>query len=156
MHACCMSCNLFAAIEAESIIAINACISALYHEGIFIKPEKAGVIANNGLKFLRLYAKLAKMCFKKRMKRFPLAPKGHYLHHQFLTLLHQSQTCTWCENLLLYGVQMEEDYIGKPSRLARRVSSKTTSLRVIERTFLAIRTALGTSWGDESSDWPGG
>lgn len=140
------SCDeLFSSIEAEATFAINEAMSSLYHEGVFIKAVQAKVIASRGLEFLRLYANLAQICFSKRMKRFPLAPKGHYMHHQFLTLYHQSQTSDWCLNLLVFGVQLEEDYIGKPSRLARRVSSKTTSLRVIQRTFLAVKTALGVS-----------
>jgi len=80
---------------------------------------------------------------QQREKKFPLAPKGHYLHHQFLDLLHQGIKADWCLNILAFANQMQEDFIGKPSRLARRVSSKTTSLRVIQRTFLAMRTALG-------------
>ena len=46
---------------------------------------------------------------------------------------------------MIYSVQMQEDFIGRPSRLARRVSSRTTSLRVIQRTFLAVRNALGAA-----------
>lgn len=51
---------------------------------------------------------------------------------------------------------MQEDFIGKPSRLARRVSCKTTSLRVIERAFLAMNAAMGRDdihKDDEDSGW---
>lgn len=115
-----------------------------------MKAERAEAISKQGLLFLRLYAELARICHTRRKKRFPLVPKGHYLHHQFLQLLQQSQKadCTWCFNFLSYAVQQEEDYIGKPSRLARRVSSRSTSLRVIQRAMLAVRGALGAEADD--------
>eukprot|EP00438_Fugacium_kawagutii_P032048 Skav228641 [mRNA] locus=scaffold5539:12985:14550:- [translate_table: standard] len=128
---------------AEAVFSINQCLGGLYREGVFIKAENAKQLSNQGLTFLRLYGDLARMTFDRNMKRFPLVPKGHYLHHQFLDLLHQSQRCQWCLNILMFGVQMQEDFIGKPSRLSRRVSAQTTSLRVIQRTFLAVRNALG-------------
>lgn len=131
------------AAQAEATDAINKCLSGLYREGLFIRPEQAEQIALQGLQFLRLYSKLAVLTFQRGQKRFPLAPKGHYLHHQFLTLLDQARSCQWSLNLLCWAVQQQEDFIGKPSRLARRVSAKTTSLRVIQRTFLSVRTALG-------------
>ncbi len=144
------------ASEAEAVSNINMCMSGLYREGLFIGSERARQIATHGLQFLRAYVELAGLCFSKNKKRFPLTPKGHYLHHQFLGLLHQSQKQTWCLNVVAFGVQMEEDFIGKPSRLARRVSCKTTSLRVIERAFLAMNAAMGRDdihSDDQESGW---
>lgn len=69
-------------------------------------------------------------------------PKGHYLHHQFLSMLHASQNGEWTLNILTFSNQLSEDFVGKPARLSRRVSAKTASLRVLQRTFLAIRSAL--------------
>ena len=112
---------------------------------MFIKAERAEQIADQGLVFLRLYAQLARLCHEQQKRRFPLMPKGHYIHHQFLEMWIQSQRCSWCLNILVFSVQMQDDYIGRPSRLARRVSSRTTSLRVIQRTFLAVRNALGAA-----------
>ena len=136
--------------EAEATSCINQCISGLFHEGLFIPAPRAEQLARLGLRFLSLYAELAGLCFSKKMNRFPLTPKGHYLHHQLLGLLHQAQKSAWCVNIIAYAVQMQEDYIGKPSRLARRVSCRTTSLRVIQRTFLAMRAAVGA--GDTSDE----
>lgn len=126
----------------EATFAINACVSGLFHEGVFIPAAKAEQLANKGLLFLRKYIALAEMCFKNRQKRFALMPKGHYLHHQFLGLLHSSKAGPWSLNILVFSNQMSEDFVGKPSRISRRVSAKTTSLRVIQRAFLSIRHAL--------------
>eukprot|EP00438_Fugacium_kawagutii_P027992 Skav202943 [mRNA] locus=scaffold422:291058:292847:+ [translate_table: standard] len=137
---------------AEAVSAINACLSGLYREGLFIPALRAAQLGRQGLLFLRLYTDLAGICFRNKQKRFPLMPKGHYLHHQFLSLVHQANHGEWALNIVAFAVQLQEDYIGKPSRLARRVSSKTTSLRVIERTFLAMRGALGLSDGIDDEE----
>lgn len=139
-----------AAAQAEATDVINKCLSGLYREGLFIRLERAEPIALQGLQFLRLYSQLALLVYQRGQKRFPLAPKGHYLHHQFLTLLQQARSCQWGLNPLCFAVQQQEDFIGKPSRLCRRVSAKTASLRVIQRTFLAVRNALGAGDPDVS------
>ena len=128
--------------------AMQITSSLLCTMGLFLRAPKAADIAQRGLKFLREYTVLAQMSFRRNQKRFALIPKGHYLHHQLLDLLHQSRRCDWCPNLLLYGCQLEEDYVGRPSRLSRRVSPKTVPLRVLQRSFLALRSA----WGDEADD----
>ena len=128
--------------QVEAAVAINMFVSSLYKEGLFIPSDKAERIGQAGLLFLRLYGELARITFNKRSKRFPLVPKLHYLHHQCLSMIFQARHSPWAENLLIYGVQLEEDYIGRPSRLARRVSPRGTALRVIQRTFLAVRSAL--------------
>lgn len=133
--------------EATATSAINECVAGLYAESIFIESDKAEHVALQGLLFLRRYAKLAKLAFERKQNRFPLTAKGHFLHHQFLELHSQSRSCRFCVNPLLYANQMSEDFVGKPSRLARRVSPKTTEMRVLQRTFLSIRNALCSSAG---------
>ncbi|CAK9085104.1 unnamed protein product [Durusdinium trenchii] len=127
---------------AEATMAINECVGGLYKEGLFVKAPRAEYLATKGLVFLQRYRQLAVMCFRLRKKRFPLMPKGHYLHHQFLSMLHASRQGPWCINILVYANQMSEDFVGKPSRLSRRVSAKTASLRVLQRSFLAIRNSI--------------
>ncbi|CAK9061295.1 unnamed protein product [Durusdinium trenchii] len=125
---------------AEATAKINEFIGGLYHEGIFIKPERAQSLAESGLSFLQLYLKLARCCFERRQKRFPIMPKCHYLHHQMLDVLEQGRAGKFAVNCLVYSCQMQEDFVGRPSRLARRVSSRTTAMRVIQRLFLSIRS----------------
>lgn len=132
----------FRCCEAEATFAINDAITSLYHSGLFVPAQEAKRIARQGLAFLSLYGHLAWICFQRKQQRFPMVPKAHYLHHQFLDMLLMSKRSPWVVSPLLYGVQMQEDYISKPSRLSRRVNPKTCSHRVLQRTFLAIRNAL--------------
>ena len=77
--------------EAEAIFAVNECLSGLYSEGLFIKSPRARFLARRGLEFLQKYAKLALLSFRQRKRRYPFMPKGHYLHHQLLSLYLESE-----------------------------------------------------------------
>ena len=131
--------------EAEATVCINRALTGLYHNGVFIRGPDAVAIASDGLKFLTLYGEVAKLAHQRKVKRFPLFPKLHYLNHQFLDLLNQGRTSPFATNLLLYAVQMQEDFIGRPSRLSRRVNPRTQPLRVLQRTFIAIQSTLATA-----------
>ena len=147
---CCISVHIFfyfgyAAhcwFQADALFSINECLSGLYHEGLFIKASRAEFLAKKGLGFLRKYAKLALDCYRARKRRLPFIPKGHFLHHQFLGMLQEAQRGPWCFNVLAFANQQSEDFVGRPSRLSRRVSSRTAPLRVIQRTFLAIKAIV--------------
>ena len=128
--------------QAEALFDINECLSGLYHEGAFIEAPRAEYLANKGLSFLRRYAKLALWCYRDRKRRFPFIPKGHFLHHQFLALWQESQRGRWCLNVLIFSNQQSEDFVGRPARLSRRGASRTAPLRVIQRTYLAIRAIV--------------
>ena len=129
-------------LQAEAVTVMNQFLSGLYRQGVFIPPEKGEELASKGLLFLKRYSELARLCYDRKKKRFAFTPKGHYLHHQILTLFDEASQGKWGMNLLVFACQLQEDFVGRPSRLARRVSSRTTSLRVIQRVFLAIRNCV--------------
>lgn len=141
------------ASKAEAASVINGFLQGLYHESVFVPSHKAERLAQQGLTFLRLYAQLAQMAFSRRQQRFPLVPKGHYLHHQVLDLLRQARRGPWALNLLVFACQSQEDYVGKPSRLARRTNPRSCSLRVIQRVFLSVRNALQAQFSDEKNKY---
>ena len=137
-----------ATLEAEAIRCLNECLAGLYHEGLFMKPDRAVHLGRRDLQFLLHYAKLARICYDRRQRRFLLIPKCRFLHHQMLGLLKEGQLGSWTLNILTFANQLSEDFVGRPSRLARRVAPRTTSSRVLERTFLSIRNALNASGDD--------
>ena len=137
-----------ATLEAEATRCLNECLAGLYHEGLFMKPDRAVHLGRRDLQFLLHYAKLARICYDRRQRRFLLIPKCRFLHHQMLGLLKEGQLGSWTLNILTFANQLSEDFVGRPSRLARRVAPRTTSSRVLERTFLSIRNALNASGDD--------
>ena len=118
----------------EAFAAINACLAALYTENVFIPADRAVVIAENGLKFLRRLAWLAKEAVKQQRALWLLTPKAHALHHLFLEdMLKPALEGRQPLNVLLFSTQLDEDFVGKQSRVSRRTDPRTVSKRCLER-----------------------
>ena len=116
----------------------NSCMQALYRGGVWIHAQEALRIAALGQQFLVGYGKLAKGTFEKGLRRYVLIPKLHFFHHLMTDLREQGSAHRWALNPLIYSVQMQEDYIGKPSRVSRKVSAKLHSQRTVERVLFAM------------------
>ena len=129
---------MLAHLEVRATQAANSCISKLYRSGVFIPPERARSIAELGLSFLACYQKLASMAFHRKMRRYTLLPKLHFWNHLMVDLLESSARNSWTLSPMIYSVQLQEDYIGKPSRISRRVSPKTQPLRTLQRLLLSM------------------
>ena len=106
----------------------------LYKSGVWLREARARELGTWGLAFLRSYAKLASMAYQRRERRFTLVPKLHFFNHLMVELLEGARDHKWSLNPMVFSVQLQEDYIGKPSRISRRVSPKSThALRTLER-----------------------
>lgn len=118
----------------EGTCAINACVRAMYQGDLWLSVEECRCISANGLRFLRRFSELASQAQVRGMNLFMMAPKIHILHKIFLRL-HFGAARTICQiNPLAVSVQQDEDFIGRPSRLSRRVANGTkTCQRVVER-----------------------
>ena len=123
-------------LVGEAATAIDTCIRGLYESDAFLPSALAQQLGEQGLRFLRRYATLAELAIEKGLPHFLLIPKVHVLHHIFLDMLQSSAKAAWVENPLLYSVQQDEDFIGRNSRLSRRVHPTQSSTRVIERHLL--------------------
>ena len=73
--------------QAEATKSMNYCLTSLYHNCVFIETEEAALTVQAGLHFLQCYSRPAKLSHARKLKRFPLYPKLHYLHHTFLDLI---------------------------------------------------------------------
>ena len=73
--------------------------------------------------FVQQYDQCAKLCYRDGLNRYPLMPKLHFVHHSGLRLVVESQTADWVVSPLSTSCAMQEDFIGKPARLSRRVSA---------------------------------
>ena len=120
---------------------MNLCLRGLYACGVWIKNARAERLSRLGLAFLDSYTRLAKTAHRMGLRRFGLIPKLHFCHHLFLELLEQSNgdPDSWSLNPLSFSVQMQEDYIGRPSRVSRRVTPKAPqSKRTLQSVLLAM------------------
>lgn len=126
---------------------MNTAISTMYYEGYFIRWPRAMKIAKLWLLFLQQYSLAAGIVYRRGLNRFALIPKLHFLHHGALRLLREAQraqedSTTWAINPLSESVQLQEDWIGRPSRLSRRVCPRRVHLRVCQRSLISIMEQL--------------
>ena len=82
------------------------------------------------------------------MHRYALIPKLHMLHHSAMRMRQECEKAAYCTNPLSESVQMQEDFIGRPSRISRRVGDRVLHLRVLQRSLIAHEAALKAADGD--------
>ena len=130
------------ASKARGTKAINLALAFLYKGGFWIRAEAALVVAKLLMRFLQAYTACAKLCLEQGLQRFGLMPKLHFLHHLAFNLKAEAERAPWAISPLAYSVQMEEDFIGRPCRLSRRVDARSIHRRLLERSLLNTQQAL--------------
>ena len=113
---------------------LNTFFSTLYRANAFLTEHESLFVAEQGLEFLRCYGQMAEHSFRaSRQWCFPLYPKLHIYHHICLELLFLGTTVKIAVNPTMWGCQMDEDTIGKASRLSRRVNVRMVARRTLDR-----------------------
>ena len=123
----------------EANCCINQAFEELYASDLWLEPSDARRIAEKGLRFLWLFMKLARKSFDQGRALFPFMPKSHVVYHIFDDLKLASTAQSKVINPMAFGVQVDEGYVGKLSRLSRRVSPVQVIHRVLERSLWAAR-----------------
>ena len=123
---------------------MNWFFSQLYGEGYWIRSEKALKLARMVQIFLLAYQRCAMLCAQANKSRLMLVPKLHMLSHVEKRLADDARRSSWCRNPLGESVQMQEDYVGRPSRVSRRVDARMVHERVINRALVATHLQLTT------------
>ena len=116
----------------EAVDSLNGCLEDLYRQDVWLSQAVARRIGDMGLRCLELYCRLARQAFDAGEAQFAFMPKAHVLHHVLEEL---AQAGEWVINPLCYAVQVSEDYVGRKSRLARRVAPAQVIQRVLERSL---------------------
>eukprot|EP00438_Fugacium_kawagutii_P023150 Skav208959 [mRNA] locus=scaffold1580:286172:287947:+ [translate_table: standard] len=124
---------------------LNAMLKCFYEGDFFLSKQECLDSASLGSAFLRTYYFLAEKQYElNKPSMFPLYPKLHLLHHCVLRLASDGHRHACSQNPMATGCQMDEDCIGKLSRLSRRVCIRTT----MERTMQRYMVACNTAWRD--------
>ena len=83
---------------------------------------------------------LADLSIQEGKRLYCLRPKIHFFHHCLYDVDKQLRSnCQWVVNPNLWGCEMNEDYIGRISRMSRRVSPKIATQRTIDRYLVAAK-----------------
>ena len=113
---------------------MNQAMEEMYRNDLWLPAGIANRIGLHGLQFVQLHGKLAKLAYDSNLALFIYMPKSHLVHHIFDEC---ADAVDWHLNPLCHGVQISEDYIGKKSRLARKVHPCQAIRRVLERSLKA-------------------
>ena len=130
--------------KANATIPINKAFSYMYSAGYWLQTWKGKRVAKCIFNFLGSYQRLAYLTWSQGKSRYQFLPKLHYSHH-FAVELDLQTSCPsvqWVENPLSTSVQIQEDYVGRPSRISRRVSIRKLHRNVVERTLILQCRAL--------------
>ena len=113
---------------------MNALFSFLYHGGVFLSEEECRFVSEQGLEFLKTYQSLASFMFRaSKQWCYPLYPKLHMFHHLMLEVRTNGLLLRKSCNPLVWSCQLDEDVVGRCSRLSRRVNVRTVALRTMQR-----------------------
>ena len=74
-----------------------------------------------------------------------MIPKLHYLSHFAVQIREQCSKSEWITNPLSTSVQTQEDYVGRPSRVSRRVDIRRLHRNVIYRCLILANMALANA-----------
>ena len=86
--------------------------------------------------FLVKYTVCARLTLQLRLRRFAMLPKGHMISHEAKRLMTESKKGAWVVNTIVFTNQVQEDFIGRPSRLSRRVNIKCLHWNVLCRALI--------------------
>ena len=117
----------------------NNFLRELYQQDIWIKPEDGKRIAESGYSFLMGYMKLAAASFKAGRALFIFMPKIHVVHHIVDNLMWEGLNKPWCMNPLVQAVQVDEDFVGRISRVSRKTHPLQAITRTLQRSLKAAK-----------------
>ena len=125
---------------------MNMAMAFMYMSGFWIRKDEGVQLSKLIMVFLQCYTTCARLSQQEGYHRFGLMPKLHYIHHTAHTLrLEGMMDTSWVINPLSTSVQVQEDFIGRPSRVSRRVDARTVHQRVIDRSLICVQQALEES-----------
>jgi hypothetical protein len=88
---------------------------------------------------LRSYMKLAKICLDERLPLFNILHKHHYFHHEVYRMQEALAEGKLVLNPTCFSCSLDEDFVGRLSRLSRRVNIRQLELRTLQRYLVAAR-----------------
>ena len=118
-------------------------IGVMHSHGLWLPRCCARVQLEGGFSFVRGYAWMAQYCTNAALPGYRLRPKLHYMMHILMDA--QSQYSQGAEFILSSSIhlcEMDEDYIGRLSRVSRRVAAKTAGYRTTQRYLTKLRLLL--------------
>ena len=108
---------------------------------LFLPKCCAQLLLISGKRLLHGYGYLASKCMSQNRCLFKLRPKVHYFHHFLVDLEREllKGKPTLLNYAAIFNCEANEDWIGRISRISRRVSPRLPTQRTIERYLTSCR-----------------
>ena len=117
----------------------------IYHgHGMFLTPSCAKFMVKAGYRLLKGYCYLAQRCVGEHRKFFALRPKVHYYHHMLVEMATQLERgdAAILNAPSMFNSESNEDFIGRVSRISRRVSPRLITMRTLQRYLVGCKLML--------------
>lgn len=109
----------------------------LYAHGVFLDRDCAIMLYADCTEFINGFTFLANYCMTIDFNGYSMKPKIHLLKHLAFDLYQGLQNgCKFLANPLLFNCEGNEDFIGRASRLSRKVDSRVETVRVLKSMLL--------------------
>jgi hypothetical protein len=133
-------------IRTTMIWALADFFHCLDHGSRWLTYEEQQRALQSGRLYLQTYQHLASDYLRRRIPNYKIRPKAHYFDHQILTQIEASGLNP--RHVHCFG---DEDFMGCVTKIAKRTSSQTTSLRTLQRWLLFVgqrwdQFACSDSW----------
>ena len=127
----------------EATCCMNNLFECLIRADAFLSKEECIYVSAKGLRFLQVYSKMARAQFQEGCPwNFPLYPKLHAYHETILQVQHDGQRVGMAINPLMFSCQVDEDTVGRTSRLSRRVNIRLVMTRTLQRYLMSAHSAF--------------
>lgn len=125
---------------------LNELFSCLYRADAFLTLQECQLVSHRGMNFLRTYVQLAgAMYTAKKPWLFPLYPKLHSFAEIIIGVQQHGYEFNMALNPVMFCCQIDEDVVGRASRLSRRVNIRLVMQRTLDRYLIACYTAFAKS-----------
>lgn len=125
--------------------ALNMAITIMYRSGYWVRQQHGKRLADLLFRFLASYATCADLTLRQGKRRYPMMPKCHMIAHCAFDLRTQSQHSQWVQNPLALTNQIQEDFIGRPARISRRVNIRSVHHSLLMRALIVYQESLVNS-----------
>ena len=123
-------------------IAMGQVMRRLLGSLFFVSSEDCEYVVTSGHEFLMRYQRLAALAYHRQLCLYKFKPKIHYLNHVFLTMKDQWLLCGSAINPLGEATFMSEDFVGRTSRISRRVSPRAVAQKTLQRYDVWVKGLL--------------
>ena len=130
--------------EMSTLVSVALEILSVHRHRLWLERECARQLYVSFMRTLRGYAMLSRrVLLELKIRVFLQKPKAHALHHLAWSLKCQLESgATLILSPVMNSCETNEDFIGRVSRLSRRVNTRMCDLRVIERLRVRISGLL--------------